>query len=297
VDTNKVASTDLFPGNVLDEQLKLHLYFPSRKSFLLREMGGPLLVSVLLIILIVWAITFMFKTILTQKKLGEMKNDFISNMTHEFKTPISTIALACEAMSDPDMIGDGAKTVSPFVKMIEDENKRLGVLVERILQSAVIDRGELQLKKETLDFNQLVSQVCENARFRLISVQGELHENISPEKITIVGDRVHTTNLVSNLIDNAIKYSKERPKVEVTLLQEGARVILKIKDEGIGIAPEHLSKIYDKLYRVPTGNVHNVKGFGLGLSYVKSIVDLQGWDIQVQSKLGEGTQFTLTIID
>lgn len=297
VDTNKVASTDLFPGNVLDEQLKLHLHFPSRKSFLLREMGGPLLVSLVLIVLIVWAITFMFKTILTQKKLGELKNDFISNMTHEFKTPISTIALACEAMNDPDMMGEGAKAVSPFVKMIEDENKRLSVLVERILQSAVIDKGELQLKKETLDFNQLLSQVCDNARFRLSSVQGELIENITPEKISIVGDRVHTTNLVSNLIDNAIKYSKERPKVEVSLHKEGARVILKIKDEGIGIAPEHLPRIFDKLYRVPTGNVHNVKGFGLGLSYVKSIVDLQGWDIQVQSKIGLGTEFTLTIID
>jgi two-component system, OmpR family, phosphate regulon sensor histidine kinase PhoR len=296
IDTNKVASTQLFPGNVLDEQLYLYLDFPTRKSYLFREMGIPLLISLLLIILIVWAISFMFKTILTQKKLGEMKNDFISNMTHEFKTPISTISLACEALNDPSMTGGEIKTISPFVKMIDDENKRLGVLVERILQSAVIDRGELQLKKETLNFNEIIHRICENAKFRISAVEGELNENLPQETITIVGDRVHTTNLVSNLIDNAIKYSKERPNIDVILTKVGSKVQLSIKDQGIGISNEHIGKIFDKLYRVPTGNVHNVKGFGLGLSYVKAIVDLQAWDIQVKSKLGEGTEFVLTII-
>lgn len=297
LDTVKVASTQLFPANVLDEQLYLYLDFPTKKSFVLREMGGLLSVSLVLIVLIVVAISFMFRTILTQKKLGEMKNDFINNMTHEFKTPISTISLACQAMNDTDMMGEKSSAAAPFVKMIDEENKRLGVLVERILQSAVIDRGELKLKKETLNLTEIVQQICENARFRLNSVQGELFEKLSEESIFIQGDRVHTTNVVSNLIDNAIKYSKEKPSITVRLYQEGARVMLEIEDKGIGISKEHIAKIFDKLYRVPTGNVHNVKGFGLGLSYVKAIVELQGWNIQVKSKPGEGSIFTLIIID
>lgn len=297
LDTTRVLKTQLFPANVLDEQLYLYVDFPSRKSFVLKEMGGLLSLSLGLIILIIVAISFMFRTILTQKKLSDMKNDFISNMTHEFKTPISTISLACQAMNDQDMMGGDLSHSAPFVKMISDENKRLGVLVERILQSAVIDRGELKLNKETLNFSELVQQVCQNARFRLMSVNGTLEEEIPTEAIFVQGDRVHTTNVVSNLIDNAIKYSKENPRIQVRLKQEGARVMLEIEDEGIGISKEHISKIFDKLYRVPTGNVHNVKGFGLGLSYVKAIVELQEWNIQVKSKLGEGTQFTLIIID
>lgn len=297
MDTNKVASTHLFPGNVLDEQLRIYIHFPTKKSYVLKEIIGMLSISLGLVVLIIIAISFMFRTILTQKKLGELKNDFINNMTHEFKTPISTISLACQAMNDEDMMGGELTHSAPFVKMIADENRRLSVLVERILQSAIIDRGELKLKIETLNFTELVKQVCEHAKFRLISVNGELIENIPEEQIFIVGDRVHTTNVVSNLIDNAIKYSKEVPTITVTLKKEGIRVTLSIEDQGIGISKEHITKIFDKLYRVPTGNVHNVKGFGLGLSYVKSIVEINGWNIEVRSKPNEGSVFTLIIID
>jgi two-component system phosphate regulon sensor histidine kinase PhoR len=239
----------------------------------------------------------MFRTIITQKKLSEMRNDFINNMTHEFKTPISTISLACEAMGDKEMMAGDLAHASIFVKMIDDENKRLGVLVERILQTAILDRGELKLKFETINFTELVKDVCEHAVFRLQSVNGELNEIIPQESIFIVGDRMHTTNVVSNLIDNAIKYSKENPSILVSLKKEGARTTLSIKDYGIGISKEHISKIFDKLYRIPTGNLHNVKGFGLGLSYVKSIVESNGWNIEVKSKLNEGSEFTLIIID
>lgn len=297
MDTAQVTHTNLFPGNILDEQLMLYLDFPTKKSFVLKEIIGMLLISLGLVIIIIVAISFMFRTILTQKKLGELKNDFINNMTHEFKTPISTISLACQAMSDEEMMGGELTRSEPFVKMINDENRRLSVLVERILQSAIIDRGELKLKIENINFTELVRQVCEHARFRLISVNGELKENIPDEQIFVIGDRVHTTNVVSNLIDNAIKYSKEVPQIEVTLKKEGVRVTLSIKDKGIGISREHITKIFDKLYRVPTGNLHNVKGFGLGLSYVKSIVDMNGWNIEVRSRPNEGSEFTLIIID
>ena len=297
LDTTKVAHINLFPGNFLDEQLNIYIDFPTKKSFVVKEIFGMLTISLGLVILIIVALSFMFRTIITQKKLSEMRNDFINNMTHEFKTPISTISLACEAMGDKEMMGGDLTHSATFVKMIDDENKRLGVLVERILQTAILDRGELKLKFETINFTELVKDVCENAVFRLQSVNGELNENMAEENIFIVGDRMHTTNVVSNLIDNAIKYSKENPCILVLLKKEGARTTLTIKDQGIGISKEHISKIFNKLYRIPTGNLHNVKGFGLGLSYVKSIVELNGWNIEVKSKPNEGSEFTLIIID
>lgn len=297
LDTTKVAHINLFPGNFLDEQLKLYIDFPTKKSFVVKEIFGMLTISLGLVILIIVALSFMFRTIITQKKLSDMRNDFINNMTHEFKTPISTISLACEAMGDKEMMGGDWTHSATFVKMIDDENKRLGVLVERILQTAILDRGELKMKFETINLTELVKEVCEHAIFRLQSVNGELNENIADENIFIVGDRMHTTSVVSNLIDNAIKYSKENPSILVSLKKEGARATLSIKDHGIGISKEHISKIFDKLYRIPTGNLHNVKGFGLGLSYVKSIVELNGWNIEVKSKPNEGSEFTLIIID
>lgn len=294
-DTINAAKTVLFPSNILDESLYLYLKFPSQRSFLYREMGIPLTISLLLVILIAFVISYMFHTILTQKKLSELKNDFISNMTHEFKTPISTISLACQAMKDKDMMGEIVDKTTPFVQMIQDENKRLEVLVERILQSATIDKGDVPTKIELLNLTEIVTELCKHARFRMQNVQGELIEEIDQQHpIYIHADRMHTSNVISNLIDNAIKYSKEKPRVTVTLANKSNVITLKIKDEGIGISKEHIDKIFDKLYRIPTGNVHNVKGFGLGLSYVKAIVSLNNWKLDVTSKLNVGSEFSIT---
>lgn len=248
-----------------------------------------------MVLLIVIAFSFMFKTILTQKKLSEMKNDFISNMTHEFKTPISTISLACEALNDSDMVNDKSQQSLPYIKMIVDENKRLEVLVERILQNAVIDRGEVNLKREKLNLNEIINQVCQSAQFRVSSLNGLIVKKLPIEQIFILGDKFHTTNIISNLIDNAVKYSKNNPKIIVSLKREGKAIHICVQDHGIGISKEHINKIFDKLYRVPTGNLHDVKGFGLGLSYIKAIVKLNNWNIFVKSKLNEGSTFTLVI--
>lgn len=295
LDTLHQAKTTLFPQNVLDEKLYLTISFPGQKGLVFKEMVSMLTVNGILLFLIVISIGFMFRTIVTQKKLSEMKNDFISNMTHEFKTPISTISLACEALNDKDMMHSDTTEAKPFVKMIADENKRLEVLVETILQSAVIDRGELKLRKEQLNLNEILEQIVGNARFRVTNRNGIIDLNLPTEKVMILGDRVHVTNIISNLIDNAIKYSKDSPKVHITLKKENNRYNLTVADEGIGISKEYISKIFDKLYRVPTGNVHNVKGFGLGLSYVKAIVQLNNWSINVKSKINEGSSFTLFI--
>jgi two-component system phosphate regulon sensor histidine kinase PhoR len=214
-------------------------------------------------------------------------------MTHEFKTPISTISLACEAMVDQDM---GAKTEpSPYIQIIRDENQRLMVLVERILQNATLERGDLKLNKEQVNLNEVIHDVIQTAQLRVRKKNGEIEIDLPQSFVYIEADRFHLTNLISNLLDNAIKYSKEDPRIAVRLKQEGKLVSLSIEDAGVGIKKEHLNKIFDKLYRIPTGNVHNVKGFGLGLSYVKAIATLHGWNITVRSKYGSGTTFTLEI--
>lgn len=293
LDTNKTFKSKLFPSNSLDEDLYLHVRFPKQNRFLLSEMWAPLTVNLALMMIIVIAMTQMFRTILTQKKLSELKSDFISNMTHEFKTPIATISLACEAMVDLDM---GAKAEpSPYIQIIRDENQRLMVLVERILQNATLERGDLKLNKEQVNLNEVIHDVIQTAQLRVKKKNGEIEIDLPQSFVYIKADRFHLTNLISNLLDNAIKYSKEDPRIAVRLKQEGKLVSLSIEDAGVGIKKEHLNKIFDKLYRIPTGNVHNVKGFGLGLSYVKAIATLHGWNITVRSKYGSGTTFTLEI--
>ena len=295
IDTSKSHVTLLFPSNPLDEDLYLHVRFPRQNSFLLLEMWGPLTVNLILVSLIIVAMIIMFRTILTQKKFSEMKNDFISNMTHEFKTPISTISLACEAMNDTDMVSNQTESVQPFIKMINDENKRLGVLVERILQSATLEKGELRLVPSDLLLNEIVHDVVQRAQFRIEGTDGNIDLECDTEMMHVQGDKMHVTNTISNLIDNAVKYSEGSPMVKVKLQKNAGKIQLTVSDSGIGIKKEHQNKIFEKLYRVPTGNLHNVKGFGLGLSYVKAIVELHGWIIQVKSKPGQGSEFTIII--
>lgn len=297
LDTLLTGKTALFPSNILDENFYLHLYFPKKGFFLVKEMWGSFTVSLTLIMLIVTALIFMFKTILAQEKISEVKNDFISNMTHEFKTPISTISLACEALGDKDMVNQGTDGTQPYVKMIQEENKRLSLLVERILQSAVLERGELKLLEEKILLNEIIHDVAQTAKFRIQGSGGEIRLDLPTELIHISSDKMHLTNIISNLVDNAIKYSEEAPNIEISLKRENKKLLLSVRDHGIGIRKEHLKKIFDKLYRIPTGNLHNVKGFGLGLSYVKAIAGLHGWDINVKSKFGEGSEFTLVIKD
>jgi two-component system phosphate regulon sensor histidine kinase PhoR len=295
LDSTKCGRINLFPSNVLDEDLYLHLYFPNRNAFIFREMKASFFVTILLVVIIIIALVFMFRTILEQRKLSELKSDFISNMTHEFKTPISTISLACEALGDSDMVDENSKqTISPFVKMIHQENKRLELLVESILHSAVIDKGEIQHNHVDLDVKEIILGLVENAKFRLQGTNGTITTEFNGEDFKLIADKMHLTNLLANLIENAIKYSKETPEIKLFLERNTKGLQLSVIDKGIGINKEHLPKIFDKLYRVPTGNVHNVKGFGLGLSYVKSICEEYGWNINVKSQIGEGTTFTVT---
>jgi len=295
LDTSKSYGVTLFPSSILEDKLVLHMNFPNKRSFVLKAMGSPLIISFALVVTIIFTITYMFKTILTQKKLSNITNDFISNMTHEFKTPISTISLACEAMADPAMMGGQTEPAAPFVRMINEENRRLSTLVEAILQSAVIDRGELKVKEEKVPLVEIIRQVAKTASFRIAGNDGELVLDLPKKEVYVVADRMHVTNMISNLIDNAVKYSNDKVHVTVKLESKLDKIVFTVTDKGIGIKKEHLPKIFDKLYRVPTGNLHNVKGFGLGLSYVQSLVELFGWSIHVSSQYGEGSIFTVNI--
>lgn len=296
LDTTTSFNVRLFPGNIFDEELTLHMDFPNLNTVLFNEMWLTLVVSLFLVLLVIISFYVMFRTIINQRKLAEIKNDFISNMTHEFKTPISTISLACEAMLDKDIIGESnMEPISPFVKMVTDENKRLSSLVERILQSAVLDRGEIKLKHEKLELNEIVATAVNKSRMRIDASNGTLDLELGAGLFYIKGDLMHTTNIITNLLDNAIKYSKGAPSIRVKTEKLKDAYRISVSDKGIGIKNEHLERIFEKLYRVPTGNVHDVKGFGLGLSYVKAIVDLESWKIDVVSKYGEGSTFKLTI--
>jgi len=289
-------ATFLFPSNFFNDHLTLNVSFIHQNSFLLRELWLPLLVNLLLVILIFWALIYMFKTILTQKKLAEIKSNFISNMTHEFRTPISTISLACQAMNDTDMLPQDLRVqTQPFVKIIADENTRLASLVDGILQSNTMEKGEVQLHKERVLVNEVLSEVLQWAKFKVQKLDGELFAQTPVELIYIQADRMHFTNMISNLIDNAIKYSKDKPQIMVSVQQKADTILIVVQDHGIGIKKEHIGKIFDNLYRIPTGNIHDVKGFGLGLSYVKGICQMHGWKINVHSKFGEGSTFVIEI--
>jgi len=279
----------LFPNDIIEAPHFLSIYFPHQKGYLLKTMWLMLLTSVLLLIMIVLAFTYTIQTIFKQKKLSEIKNDFISNMTHELKTPISTISLACEALSDKD-ISNNPSSNSNYVNMISQENKRLGLLVESVLKSAMWDK-DLKLKKENLNIHEIISGVTENIAIQVENKKGKIIKKLAATETEIVADKVHVTNLIYNLLDNANKYSPENPEIIISTENHKQGILISVSDKGIGIKKENLDKIFEKFYRVPTGNVHNVKGFGLGLNYVKAIVDKHGGEIQATSEYGEGTTF------
>lgn len=284
----------LFPNDMMEIPHFLSIYFPNQKGYLLKTMWTILLTSIILLIIIIFAFTYTIQTIFKQKKLSEIKNDFISNMTHELKTPISTISLACEALNDKDISNDN-NIKSTYINMISQENKRLGLLVESVLKSATWDKAELKLKLEEFDLHLVMHDVVDNIKIQVSSKNGVINKSLKATTSVVFADKVHITNMIYNLLDNANKYSPSNP--EITLTTENIRhgILITVSDNGIGIKKENLNKIFEKFYRVPTGNVHNVKGFGLGLSYVKALIDKHQGEIQVTSELGKGSCFKIYI--
>ena len=281
---------NLLPNHSFINPNYLSIIFPAQKNYILKTMWLMLLASGVIILILSSSFYYTISTIWRQKKLSSIKNDFISNMTHEFKTPISTISLASEMLSDNSVVKTPDK-VDRFVKMIREENKRLSMLVESILQTAILDKGEFKLKKSSIDLHEIIQNAIQNIQIQVEQKQGSLGLELNATKTGIVADKVHITNIIFNLLDNAIKYSSEKLEIKVMTKNLGNGIEFSVSDNGVGITKDNVRKIFDKFYRVPTGNVHNIKGFGLGLSYVKAIVDKHGGKISVESELGKGSTF------
>ncbi len=278
-----------------DDPLKpdyLCVYFPDQSNSFLKSTSFLVFPSLLLTLIIIVIFIVTLQIILRQKKISQIKNDFINNMTHELKTPISTISLASQMLRDSS-VSLSQSTVDHISGVIFDESKRLSNQVEKVLQMAVFNEGRLKLKFTQIDLNKLAETVASNFEIRVTNENGELKTEIQAENPFIRGDEVHITNVIFNLLDNAVKYSKLKPIIELSTENKNGWVIVQVKDNGIGIPKEHHAQIFERFYRVPTGNIHNVKGFGLGLSYVKRIVDVHNGKIKVDSTLGKGTRFRL----
>jgi two-component system phosphate regulon sensor histidine kinase PhoR len=242
------------------------------------------------VIILTFAYTLI--TILKQKKISEMKNDFINNMTHEIKTPIATISLACEALGDKDIL-KSEQVYNNYINVISEENKRLGNLTERILQSAKLEKGQILLKKEEINIHEIIREAITNIRLQVENRGGKIHMQLNAENPVLQADKVHLTNVVFNLLDNANKYTLKSPQIWITTESAYSGLLISVKDNGTGISKSNQKKIFEKLYRIPTGNIHNVKGFGLGLSYVKTIVEEHGGKITLESELNKGSNFIL----
>jgi two-component system phosphate regulon sensor histidine kinase PhoR len=235
---------------------------------------------------------FAVLTIIRQKKLALVKNDFINNMTHEFKTPITSISLATQLLQEELKPGKN-ESMLRYLGIIKDENTRLGQQVERVLQTAQMEKEEISLKLKKMDIGALIQQVAEINGPLIDSVSGTLKLRLENLPSTMEMDEVHISNVLNNLIDNAVKYSPSNPRVEIEARTQDHGIAIQVKDQGLGMPKEALHSIFDAFYRIPTGNVHNVKGFGLGLSYVKKIVEAHGGKVHVKSKLGEGSTFEI----
>ena len=279
--------------NLVGEEL-LNVIVPHRNSMILKEMFWFIIGAILFTMIITTAFFITVRTLLRQKKVSEIKNDFINNMTHEFKTPLATISLAVDALKNEKVINDKEKT-NYFTGIIKEENIRMNKQVETILQAALLDKQEVQLNLKKLSAHQLIDAALNNITLQVEERGGKLAVNKAAQKEMIMADEVHFTNLINNLLDNAVKYSNEHPIIKLSTQNIGKQLRIKIEDNGIGMNKETLSRIFEKFYRAHTGNVHNVKGFGLGLSYVKTMIDAHKGTIKAESTPGKGSSFIVTI--
>jgi two-component system, OmpR family, phosphate regulon sensor histidine kinase PhoR len=270
----------------------LHIYIKEDKNYILHSMGWMIAASILFTIIIISAFALTVRTLFTQKKLSEIKSDFINNMTHELKTPLATISLAIDALTNGKVIHDTEK-IRYYSAMIKDENKRMNKQVEKILQSARIERQDIKLNLQDINAHDVIRKVADNLSLQIDEKQGSLGLKLDAKRYMIPADDVHFSNIIFNLLDNAIKYSKEKPAIQIETQTTGSLLAIKVKDNGIGMNKETQNRVFEKFYRAHTGNIHNVKGFGLGLSYVKAIAEAHGGKVKVESTLGKGSTFTV----
>ncbi len=291
---SRFYNIQLFPDDFFDNSNYLNVYFPTRRNFIIRSLGFMSVSSSILTIFLIFTFTFILHVILKQKRLSEMKSDFVNNMTHELKTPISTISLASQMLSD-NSIPVEEKNFNRISDLIREESKRLGYQVERVLQMAKFDQGKLNLQFVEVNVHEIIESVITNFMLQVDSKQGMLIPSLHADHDLVIADPVHITNAFSNLLDNAVKYTPEKPEIFIETRNVDQNILIVVRDNGIGISKVNQRRIFDKFFRVSTGNVHNVKGFGLGLSYVKRIVEEHHGTISVESEQDEGTVFKVSL--
>jgi two-component system phosphate regulon sensor histidine kinase PhoR len=272
----------------------LYVSFPNKNSLIFSNMFANLASSAGLLLVLIFIFTYTIYTIIKQKKLSEMKTDFINNMTHEFKTPVATIMIASEALKDPEITEDKSR-INRLASIIYDENVRLGDHIERVLTVARLDKKELKLTYSTVEVNDLITTVVDSMDLQLKKKNTVVNLNLNATEDQILADELHFSNVIYNLIDNANKYSLDHPKITITTRNTNKNLYIEVSDEGIGMTKEQTKRIFDQFYRVPTGNLHNVKGFGLGLNYVQDILNKMGAAIKVHSEKDKGTTFEIII--
>lgn len=273
--------------------LELKLILPEKNQFIIEEMGTLFITSVILILVVLVLFWRTILSLMKEKRISEHTTDFLNNMTHEFKTPLTNIALAGkmiikETANRPD------EKIKHYSGIILDENEKLRLQVEQVLSMTALERGEIPLQKTELDMHQLIQASLKCISIQIDNKQGQIQLDLNAERFVIMGDETHLTNALCNLIDNAIKYCKDKPDITIHTRNSGTNLVITLSDKGIGIEKEYHKKVFDKFFRVPTGNVHDVKGFGLGLAYIKKIIELHG-TLELESEPEKGTIFTITI--
>ncbi|WP_047546899.1 sensor histidine kinase [Psychroserpens sp. Hel_I_66] len=284
----------VFLDNENRSDFSLYVDFPDRKKYLLSSILGMILLSVLFTSIIILAYSSAIYQLIKQRQISQIKTDFINNMTHEFKTPIATINLALDSIKNPKIIGDQEK-VMRYLQMIKDENKRMHAQVENVLRISKLEKNELNISKERVELHDLIEDAITHVELIVEDRRGYVKTHLDADDPTVLANETHFTNVIVNILDNAIKYSDDEPKIDVYTENVGNNVLIKISDKGNGMSKQVQKKVFEKFYREHTGNVHNVKGHGLGLAYVKRIVDDHQGHISVESEKGKGSTFIIRL--
>ncbi|HEY5326934.1 MAG TPA: HAMP domain-containing sensor histidine kinase [Mucilaginibacter sp.] len=287
-----VYQTPIFSKDVINDPGLIRLVFPQKNSLILNRMTATMATTGGLLLVLVFCFGYTIFSILRQKKVSEMKNDFINNMTHEFKTPVSTIMIASEALKDNEIAQDRSR-VSRLANIIYEENERLGSHIERVLNIARLEKEDFKLEKKPLDVNEMIAVVIDSMALKLQKCKASTLLQLDAENAIINADELHFSNVIYNLIDNAIKYSINDPDITISTLNKNGQVVIRVADKGIGMSRDQQTKIFEQFYRIPTGNLHDVKGFGLGLSYVNTVVKRLNGIISVRSEKEKGSEFEL----
>lgn len=293
-DKYSTYSIPIFIDNDNNNKYNLHVNFPQKKKFLFREIVGISMLSIIFTLIIIIAYANALHQLIKQRHISEIKTDFINNMTHEFKTPIATINLALDAIKNPKVIDDKEK-VFRYLQMIRDENKRMHAQVENVLRISKLEKKELEISKESYDIQQIIYDAIDHVHLIIEDRGGKITKNFNANRTTVLLNEVHFTNVIVNILDNAIKYSPDAPVIDIYTENIKDFVVIKIKDQGTGMSKVAQKRIFEKFYREHTGDLHNVKGHGLGLAYVKRIVEDHNGQVFVESEKGKGSTFIIKV--